>query len=77
MSIEEIFVTFPRLETERLALRQIRASDADALFAFFSDDEVSSKPHRSVEESHAFIHQLQHWYQAHEEDNDHVKDIPC
>jgi [ribosomal protein S5]-alanine N-acetyltransferase len=66
MSMEDIFVTFPRLETERLALRQIRASDADALFAFFSDEEVSSKRHRSVEESQAFIQQLQHWYQAHE-----------
>jgi ribosomal-protein-alanine N-acetyltransferase len=66
MSIEEMFIIFPRLETERLVLRQIRADDADALFAFFSDEEVSSKRHRSVEESHAFIQQLQHWYQAHE-----------
>ena len=66
MSREDIFVTFPRLETERLILRQIRASDANALFAFFSDEEVSSKRHRSVEESQAFIQQLQHWYQAHE-----------
>jgi ribosomal-protein-alanine N-acetyltransferase len=64
--MEDIFFTFPRLETERLVLRQIRASDADALFAFFSDEEVSSKRHRSVEESQAFIHQLQQWYQAHE-----------
>ena len=66
MSIEDIFFTFPRLETERLVLRQIRASDANALFAFFSDEEVSSKRHRSVEESQAFIQQLQKWYQAHE-----------
>jgi len=66
MSIEDMFVTFPRLETERLVLRQIRASDADALFAFFSDEEVSSKRHRSVEESQAFIHQLQRWYQTRE-----------
>jgi cytochrome P450 len=61
MSIEEIFVTFPRLETKRLVLRQIRDSDADALYAFFSDEEVSSKRHRSVEESHAFIQQLQRY----------------
>ena len=30
--------------------------------AFFSDEEVSSKRHRSVEESKAFIQPLQHWY---------------
>lgn len=66
MSIEDMFFIFPRLETERLVLRQIRADDADALFAFFSDEEVSSKRHRSVEDSQAFIQQLQQWYQAHE-----------
>lgn len=69
MSMEDMFFTFPRLETQRLVLRQIRASDADALFAFFSDEEVvesSNKRHRLVEESQAFIQQLQQWYQAHE-----------
>ncbi len=42
------------------------ADDAEVLFAFFSDEEVSSKRHRSVEESQAFIQPLQHRYQAHE-----------
>lgn len=69
MAIEEIFTHFPRLETERLVLRQIQASDANAMFAFFSDEEVidlDEKRHHSVEESAAFIRQLQAWYQGHE-----------
>ena len=32
---------FPRLETERLLLRKIVPSDAAALYAIFSDDEVT------------------------------------
>jgi ribosomal-protein-alanine N-acetyltransferase len=38
---EAVFDTFPRLETERFVLRQIRPSDADAVFACFNDDEVT------------------------------------
>lgn len=67
MPIEDIFRTFPRLETERLVLRQIRASDADALFAFYSDAEVvddSTKRHHSLEETRTFLQQLQRWYQT-------------
>ena len=33
--------TFPRLETERLVLRELRANDADAVFQIFSDDDVT------------------------------------
>jgi ribosomal-protein-alanine N-acetyltransferase len=69
MVIEDIFMHFPRIETERLILRQIQASDSDALFAFFSDEEVielSDKRHRSIEESQEFIRKLQEWYRRHE-----------
>jgi len=69
MPIDDIFTHFPYLETEHLLLRQIQPTDADALFAFFSDEEVieqSNKRHRSVKDSQAFIRQLQKWYQKHE-----------
>lgn len=69
MGIEAIFTHFPRIETEHLILRQIQVSDASALFAFFSDEEVieqSDKRHRSVEESQTFIRKLQEWYRRHE-----------
>jgi [ribosomal protein S5]-alanine N-acetyltransferase len=64
MTIEALFTNFPRIETERLILRQIQAGDADALFALFSDGDVmefsgGKVPHRTVEETQAFIRQLQ------------------
>ena len=69
MTIDDIFTHFPRIETEHLILRQIQASDAAAMFAFFADEEVvdlDDKRHRSLEESQAFIGQLQAWYRNHE-----------
>ncbi len=44
MAIDDIFTHFPRIETDRLILRQIQASDAQALFAFYSDEEVIACP---------------------------------
>ena len=71
MAIEDIFTNFPCIEREHLILRQIQASDADALFALFSDGEVmefsgGKLPHRSVGDTRAFIRQLQQWYERHE-----------
>ena len=33
--------SFPNLETERLLLRQLTPTDAEAIFQIFSDDEVT------------------------------------
>lgn len=41
MSIDILFQTFPLLETPRLFLRRMQASDAEALFQVLSDDEVT------------------------------------
>ncbi|PKO11590.1 MAG: GNAT family N-acetyltransferase [Chloroflexi bacterium HGW-Chloroflexi-10] len=41
MSIDSLFLTFPPLETPRLFLRRMQASDAEALFQVLSDDEVT------------------------------------
>lgn len=49
----------PALEGERLVLRHLNESDADDLFAIFSDDEVirywSSPAHGSIEDSQGLI----------------------
>lgn len=49
----------PVLKSERLVLRQIRTDDAEALFEVLSDEDLmtwwSSGPHRSVEETHAYL----------------------
>ncbi len=41
MPIETIFQAFPQIETDRLILRQMQASDAEALFRVLGDDEVT------------------------------------
>lgn len=50
---------FPVLETERLILRDMRLEDAEALFAYASDPEVTRhltwNTHRSVEDSKQFL----------------------
>src|SRR5215468_7345586 len=56
---KSIFDIFPRLETERLILREIGLADASALFEFFSDPEVTIStdiyPLRSLEEAERMI----------------------
>lgn len=49
----------PVLASDRLVLRQLRIDDADALFGVLSDSELmrwwSSGPHRSVDETRAYL----------------------
>lgn len=66
MTIEAAFTRFPSLTTNRLFLRQIQPEDAEDLFATFSDEEAMQfyghEPHRSVDETHALIEQIQAHY---------------
>jgi ribosomal-protein-alanine N-acetyltransferase len=41
MNLDVVFDTFPHLETERLALRELRSDDAESLFAVLGDEEVT------------------------------------
>ncbi|MBA2288095.1 MAG: GNAT family N-acetyltransferase [Ktedonobacteraceae bacterium] len=70
MSIETAFTYFPSLSTNRLHLRQIKPTDAEALFAIRSDREVmdfyGEEPHQSLEDTHALIQQLQDSYNRRE-----------
>ncbi|MDM7957069.1 GNAT family N-acetyltransferase [Blastomonas sp.] len=51
--------TMPVLASERLVLRQVRVSDAEALFEVLSDAELmtwwSSGPHSSVDDTRAYL----------------------
>ncbi|WP_145048173.1 GNAT family N-acetyltransferase [Paenibacillus xylanexedens] len=41
MSFKDAFNTFPKLETERFILRELRSEDAKDYYSYFSDDEVT------------------------------------
>ncbi len=67
MSIDAAFTHFPSLFTERLHLRQIRSSDAEALFALRSDPQVMEfigrEPYQSIDDAHAAIQRFQTLYE--------------
>ena len=58
-SVGEVLKDLPTLETDRLILRKMSLDDAEAVFAYASDPEVSRyviwETHRSIEESRAFL----------------------
>jgi len=66
MTIDAAFTRFPSLTTNLLQLRQIQPSDAEALFALFSDEDTMQfyghEPHRSLDETRQLIEQTQARY---------------
>lgn len=54
-----VFANLPELETQRLLLRKMRLDDAEAMFAYASDPEVTRyvlwDTHRSIEDSESFL----------------------
>jgi [ribosomal protein S5]-alanine N-acetyltransferase len=54
-----VFADLPELETERLLLRKMRLDDAEAMFAYASDPEVTRyvlwDTHHSIEDSESFL----------------------
>jgi [ribosomal protein S5]-alanine N-acetyltransferase len=62
MEIQESTKLFPRLETERLCLRQLFLSDAKDVFEVFSDDEVTKyydlATFTSIERAERFINRI-------------------
>lgn len=57
--IRQTFKNLPALETDRLILRKMSPGDAEDVFAYASDPEVSRyalwDTHRSIEDSRAFL----------------------
>ncbi|WP_339322098.1 GNAT family N-acetyltransferase [Paenibacillus sp. FSL W8-0194] len=41
MPFKDAFITFPKLETERFILRELRSDDAKEYYTYFSDHEVT------------------------------------
>ena len=62
MAIDDAFVHFPELTTERLNLRQVQPQDAEDLFAIKSDLGVTShysqEPHQSLDDTRGWIGRL-------------------
>jgi [ribosomal protein S5]-alanine N-acetyltransferase len=54
-----VFMDLPEIETERLLLRRMRLDDAEAMFAYASDPEVTRyvpwDTHHSIEDSESFL----------------------
>lgn len=70
MTIDAAFSHFPSLTTNRLFLRQIQPKDAEALFVTLSDEVAMEfyghEPHRSLDDTHTLIQQIQARYDRHE-----------
>ncbi|MFC7679290.1 GNAT family N-acetyltransferase [Paenibacillus sp. GCM10028914] len=66
MEIEEIYGEPPRFETERLILRKVTMQDAEDMFAYASNDDVSRyvpwETHRTIEDSRGFISFIEQRY---------------
>jgi ribosomal-protein-alanine N-acetyltransferase len=62
----DTFKTFPRIETSRLVLREIKPSDAKDLFSFMSDEETLKNnlmiPHSKIAETYKLIETLKKQY---------------
>ncbi len=69
-TIDVAFTDFPFLTTNRLLLRQIQPSDAEALLAILSDQQVTEfyghEPHQTLEDTEELIRQIQARYNRRE-----------
>src|SRR5260221_3078473 len=70
MTIDAAFTRFPSLTTNRLHLRQIQPTDAEALFAIRSDPEVmeffGQEPHQSLDDTRELLQRLPAHYEQRE-----------
>jgi ribosomal-protein-alanine N-acetyltransferase len=59
MTLDDAFSNLPVITTERLCIRQMNMGDAEAVFAFKSDPEVTRRygqePHRSIDETRTWL----------------------
>lgn len=66
MSIDTAFTHFPLLTTERLILREMQPTDAEAFFALKSDPEVTRRygqePHQTLEDTEMWIQRIAGFY---------------
>ncbi|WP_088042961.1 GNAT family N-acetyltransferase [Bacillus sp. EAC] len=66
MKIEDIFSNFPTLESERIRLRKLTSHDAESLFNYASNPEVTKyvtwETHHTIEDSKQFINYVLELY---------------
>ncbi|WP_019242371.1 MULTISPECIES: GNAT family N-acetyltransferase [Bacillus] len=66
MEMENIFAQMPQLETERLILRKITMKDAEDMYEYTSQEEVSKyvtwEAHQTLADTKGFIHFAQQKY---------------
>jgi len=71
MTLDTAFANFPSLITNRLSLRQIQPTDAEAFFTIKSDLEVTrcygQEPHQSIDDTRAWIQRIQALYDRRED----------
>lgn len=71
MSDKNVPSQFPILHSERVLLREIRDVDAEAIFAFKSDVEVTrhygQEPHRTLADTHDWLRRLDESYRRGED----------
>ena len=69
--VREVLKDLPTLETDRLILRKMTPDDAEAMFAYASDPEVTRyvtwETHRSIEDSRSFLELALGKYESGEE----------
>jgi len=69
----DVFGNLPRLETDRLILRKMRLEDAQDMFEYASDPEVSRFTlwdyHKTIEDSLAFLSCVLKGYEEHQIEN--------
>lgn len=62
MQIENVFSQLPQVNTDRIVLRRMRASDVDDIYAYASDPDVarytSWAPHTSPDETRQFVRRV-------------------
>ncbi len=69
MNIHDIYSRLPNLETPRLILRKMSLADAEDVYEYASDPQVTRftlwEPHRSLQDSIDFLHNVAGLYAGH------------
>ncbi|MBI3997987.1 MAG: GNAT family N-acetyltransferase [Armatimonadetes bacterium] len=68
LNVEDVFGDLPSLETPRLVLRRLTRDDAEDIFAYGSDPEVTRytgwQTHRTIEDSRVFLNGVLALYES-------------
>jgi ribosomal-protein-alanine N-acetyltransferase len=64
-SVRRLFADPPRIETERLVLRPLEMADAEGIYEYAKEPEVTKyvifETHKSLEDTYAFLREVDQW----------------